>query len=123
MGPDGADHVVCAQKLHRRFLLHNQFISSFLPWTFLSLTQGRKVGVIYWMHELGWIMCPQKFNFLTVTAPWAGARWNMFVAESSPRGPVKCHRSLCPTPIYVCDRWGHVVLSPEFIHKLINIFM
>ena len=44
MGPDGANHVVCAQKLHRGFLLQNQSISSFLPWTFLSLTQGRKVS-------------------------------------------------------------------------------
>ena len=35
----------------------------------LSLTQGRKVGVMYWIRELGRMICPCKVQFLQQLEP------------------------------------------------------
>lgn len=122
VGPDDADHVVCAQKLHRRFLLHNQFINSFLPWMFLSLTQGRKVGVIYWMHELGWIMCPHKVQFSRQSQPTGlvldgTCLWQ----RAAPGGPWGVIAPSAPCPYTSVTGGVASCLSPEFIHKFMWI--
>lgn len=119
MGLDGADHVVCAQKLHRGFFLHNQFISSFLPWMFLSLTQGRKAGVVHWMCEPGRIMCPHKVRFSRQSQP-AGL---VLDGTCSWQKAAPGDRGVSPLPLphvhYVWDQWRRII----FISRVYSLYI
>lgn len=44
-----------------------------------SLTQGRKVGVMYWIRELGWMIRPCKVQFLQQLQPtsWVSVSFQM----------------------------------------------
>lgn len=118
VGPDGANHMVCAQKLHRGFLLQNQSISSFLPWTFLSLTHEREVGVVCWMCELGCIMCPCRVQFSRQSQPAGLVLGGTCSWQKAAPGNREVSVSLCPTSTRVWYVHGAVTscLSPEFTH-------